>query len=574
MISLKTGGKIFIYNNMPSINLKIFLPFLFLICLNNEIHSQEFTRADSLRGYLSPLRSSYDVKYYHLDIKIDTTDKSIHGSNLIIFNAVNDFDKMQIDLYKNMKIDSILYNNLKLNFSREFTAVFIDMPYQLKSGSTNEIKVYYSGQPQIAKQPPWGGGLVWTYDDDGYLWLGTAVQGTGASLFWPNKDHQSDEPDSMMISVTVPKGLMNISNGRLRNVEETSGGTRYDWFISNPINNYSVTLNVGKFANFKDHYINSDGEVLDLDYYVKPYNLEKAKVHFEQVKPMMKCFEEYFGKYPFYEDGFKLVESSYWGMEHQSAVAYGNEYEFGMKGRATSDEGMLFDYIIIHEAAHEWWGNSVTSNDIADMWIHEGFGTYAETIYLECLHGYETAMKYINSFKSQVRNDNPVIGPYNVNKRGSNDMYRKGALMLNTLRHVIQNDSLWFSTLRGIAEEFRHSNIDTEDIINFVNEKTGTNYTYIFDQYLRYNNIPTLEIFITQLGDDIKLEYRWLADVPDFRMPVRIFSNNYDLILYPGNEWKEIIIENTEPQLLKIASDEYFINEKTLVRFQRDIKIR
>jgi aminopeptidase N len=547
--------------------MKSFFYCLLLISfLPVSLYSQEITRADSLRGGLTLLRSSYDVKYYHLDIKIDTMNKTISGYNLIRFTVVNDLDRMQVDLFENMKIDSVIFGNGNtLSYSREYNAVFINLPYLMKAGSTGEIKVYYSGQPLIAKMAPWDGGFVWTHDKEGNLWIGTAVQGTGASLWWPNKDHQSDESDSMLISVTVPPGLMNISNGRLKNIIETPDGTRYDWFVSNPINNYAVTLNIGKYSHFGDQHINEEGDTLDLDYYVMPYNLDKAREHFRQVIPMMECFEKYFGKYPFYKDGFKLVETPYWGMEHQSAVAYGNDYEYGMKGRATSEPGMLFDYIIIHETAHEWWGNSVTSNDIADMWIHEGFGTYAETVYLECLHGYETAMKYINSFKPQVRNDKPIIGHYNVNKRGSGDMYRKGALMLNTLRHVINDDELWFSIIKGIAETFRHSNIDTEDIVKFINDRTGKDFTYFFDQYLRHTEIPELEIVVDNTGNGSDISYRWIAGVNNFSMPVTIIigeagvaAQEKEILIYPDTRWKKIT--SIPVSSLKISEEKYYID--------------
>lgn len=387
-----------------------------------------FTRADSLRGFLSPLRSCYDVTYYHLDIAVDPDSQSVQGSNTVRFNVVTAFNKMQVDLFANMHVDSIKYEDgTLLKYSRQFCAVFIDMPKELEQNMTHQIVFYYSGKPQVAVNPPWDGGFIWKKDKQGNPWVMVTCQGTGASLWWPNKDHQSDEPDSMLLSVTIPKGMEDISNGRLRSkVELPNGRTQYNWFISYPINNYDVTVNIGKYAHFDDVYTSRDGSKLTLDYYVMPENLQKAEKQFKQVKTMLACYEKYFGKYPFYRDGYKLIESSHNGMEHQSAIAYGNHYRLGYEGRASSAVGSRFDFIIIHESAHEWWGNSVTSKDIADMWIHESFGAYAEALYVEYNWGHKAALEYINAKKQNVRNEEPIIGPYNVNHEGSSDMYDKG----------------------------------------------------------------------------------------------------------------------------------------------------
>lgn len=321
------------------------------------------TKADSLRGYLSPLRTCYKVIYYHLDVLINPDSESIQGSNTIVFKVDSSFDKMQVDLFANMNVDSIIdQDGTRLSFSREFGAVFINMPRQLGKDTIHQIVFYYSGKPQIAVNPPWDGGFIWKKDSRGNPWVMVTCQGTGASLWWPNKDHQTAKPDSMLLSVTVPKGLEDISNGRLRSKVELPNGERlWNWFISYPINNYNVTINIGKYAHFSDVYTSSDSSKLTLDYYVMPENLQKAKKQFEQVKTMLACYEKYFGKYPFYRDGYKLIESSHNGMEHQTAVAYGNHYLLGYEGRASSAVGLNFDFIIIHESAHEWWGNSVTA---------------------------------------------------------------------------------------------------------------------------------------------------------------------------------------------------------------------
>ncbi len=333
--------------------------------------------------------------------------------------------------------------------------------------------------------------------------------------------------------------------------------------MSYPINNYNVTLNIAKYAHFDDIYIHNDSDTLTLDYYVMPYNLEKAKQQFKQVKPMLACFEKLFGKYPFYRDGYKLVESPHLGMEHQTAVAYGNRYLNGYLGRASSEVGLKFDFIIVHETAHEWWGNSVTSKDIADMWIHESFGAYSEALYVECMNGYEAGLEYQNGKKQDVRNDRPIIGHYNVNHQGSGDMYPKGSFMLNTLRHVIDNDSLWFAIVRGIAEEFKYQTITTEDIVRYVNNQTGSDYTHLFDQYLRYPNIPELHITVTKQGESVTARHRWEADVEDFRMPIKVTTakDTYEFI-HPTTEWHMIELGDIDPEEFRVAEDLFFVDVK------------
>ncbi|TSA17860.1 M1 family peptidase [bacterium] len=520
-----------------------------------------FTRADTLRGALSPERTCYDLTYYHLDVKVDPATQSVRGSNAIYFRVMAPFTKMQIDLFKNMEIERItLDDGATVPFDREFNAVFVNLPESLERGSLHHIKVFYGGNPQVAKNPPWDGGLTWAKDSLGNPWVVVTCQGTGASLWWPNKDHQADKPDSMLISITVPKGLMDVSNGRLRATTELQGGwTRYDWFVSYPINNYNVTINVGKYAHFSDTY--GRDPALTLDYYVMPQNLERAKKTFEQVKPMMAAFEKYFGKYPFYRDGYKLIESPHNGMEHQSAVAYGNRWVGGYRGYAPSAVGLKFDFIIIHESAHEWWGNGVTSKDIADMWIHESFGAYAEALFVEDQWGYGEALKYINGKKPNVRNTEPIIGIYNVQHQGAGDMYDKGQLVLNTLRSVIDNDALWFSILKGLMDKFRYTTITAEDVIGFVNEKTGKDYTYFFNQYLRNTKVPQLDVSLTFKGDSVMAMYRWNADVQDFRMPVKVTTapGKFEFI-FPTTAWQRMFISKMEPSEFKVEEDRFYVN--------------
>jgi aminopeptidase N len=533
--------------------MKRFLPFFILFCGLQNSHAQEFTRKDSLRGGFSFERICYDVQRYDLNITINPEEKSIRGYNDITFKTIKNTQKIQVDLFENMKIDSIIFDGRSLEYKREFDAVFITFPKPLTvDGTDKTIRFYYSGNPQIAKYPPWDGGFVFKTDSKGKPWIGVAVQGTGASLWYPVKDSQSDEPDfGATIKVAVPDGLMNVSNGRFKESENLKNGyTRWDWEVKSPINTYDITVNIADYVHIHD---NHNG--LDLDYYVLPENEEKAKKHFEEVKPMLNCFESKFGKYPFAEDGYKLVETSYLGMEHQSAVAYGNKYRKGYMGSDISGTGigMLFDYITIHESGHEWFGNSITSKDIADLWIHEGFTTYSESVFVECLYGYEKAMEYINGQKKRVSNRSPIIGYYGVNDKGSTDMYYKGALLLNTLRHIVNDDQKWWKLLLKYSETFRHKIIDTQTVITFFNTETGRNLTPVFEQYLRYKNIPELEVAVKNK----EVKFRWITDVPDFKMPIIIKQGSKETRLEATNKWKSHSIKNNEP--VKLDDYRFFI---------------
>ena len=512
---------------------KILIIFLVLFIYQNSISQETTSRKDTLQGGLRVERTCYDVLRYDLNIKINIQDKSIVGYNDINFKVVSNTKKIQVDLFDNMKVDSILFKSKKLEYKREFNAVFIDFPANLIKGSEEKIRFYYSGKPIIAKNAPWDGGFVFTKDKQGKPWVAVACQGTGASLWYPVKDSQSDEPDNgATIKVAVPYGLMDVSNGRLIGSEDLKNGyTRWDWEVKNPINTYDITINIADYAHIHDN-LND----LDLDYYVLKENEAKAKSHFEEAKLMLSCFQSKFGTYPFKEDGYKLVETPYLGMEHQSAVAYGNKYKKGYLGSDLSGTGigLLFDYITIHESGHEWFGNSITSKDIADMWIHEGFTMYTEVVFVECQFGAEKAQKYMNGMKQNVSNDIPIIGPFGVNKEGSGDMYYKGALLLNTLRHVIDNDELWWKLLLDYSNTFRHKIIDTETVINFFNTKSGMDLTTIFNQYLRYNSIPNLVVRINKN----KLEFRWSCDEPNFKMPIDVKVNGDKIRIQPTKNWQ------------------------------------
>ncbi len=513
------------------------------------------TRKDSLQGGLRPERTCYDVMRYDLNIKINPDEKSIVGYNKITFKVVSNTQKIQVDLFDNMQIDSITYARKKLNYKREFNAVFIDFPAVLNAKTNQIIYFYYSGKPIIAKRAPWDGGFVWTQDTAGKPWIGVACQGTGASLWYPVKDSQSDEPDwGATIKVAVPTGLMDVSNGKFLGAEDLKNGyTRWDWEVNNPINTYSINVNIADYAHIHDTY-----NGLDLDYYVLRENEAKAKVHFEEVKPMMECFQSKFGPYPFANDGYKLVETPYLGMEHQSCVAYGNKYLQGYLGmdRSGTGIGLLFDYITIHESGHEWFGNSITSKDIADSWIHEGFTCYTESVYIECQYGYEKGQQYINGCKRNVDNLKPIISDYGINKDGDGDMYEKGALLLNTLRHIVNNDEKWWSLFLKYSKTFHNKIIENNDVITFFNTETGINLTPVFNQYLKHPKIPVLERQIKK-G---KLQLRWKVDEPNFSMPIGIKVNGIAERITPTTEWTTAKTKVKRMEDVEVMTNDFYIN--------------
>ena len=526
------------YNRLSSAGKLLLILIGFLV---SQVSSAQinvpYTRADSLRGNLTPLRTNYDINYYHLEVKVDIDQKFISGSNLFRFTATEDLNRIQFDLFENLIIGKVEFHGKNIAFKREFNAVFLDFPETIKKGSKEEFTVFYEGKPAIAKNAPWDGGFIFSQDKLEKPWVGVAVQGFGASSWWPNKDHQSDEVDSMLISVSVPQGLMDVSNGRLRSVvKQAEGYTRYNWFVSNPINNYNVTINIADYVHFSDTFMGEKGK-LDLNYYVLKENLEKAKKQFgKNVKPMLSCFENWFGPYPFYEDGYKLVETPYLGMEHQSAIAYGNEYLNGYKGSDLSgtDLGLSWDYIIVHESGHEWFGNNITSKDIADMWIHEAFTMYSEGLFVECRKGKNAGIQYIKGVRKSIQNDRPIIGQYNVNEEGSTDMYYKGANMLQTIRSIINDDLKWRQILRGLNSEFGLKTSTTQDIENYIIQKSGINLQPVFDQYLRTTKIPVLSYKI--VGKN--LFYKWSNVIEGFKMPVLIKSGDEEILLYPGTKEK------------------------------------
>ncbi|MBZ5497800.1 MAG: M1 family metallopeptidase [Acidobacteriia bacterium] len=526
-----------------------------LLCLATFLVAQTpqrtVTRADILRGAYGPYRANNDLLSYNLDVRVDPEKKFISGKNAIRFKMLKDDVRIQVDLVANLNVDKILLGTKELKYEREFNAVFVDFPETLKKNSIYTIDFYYSGNPV---QTGRFGGIGFRKDPAGRDWINTACQGIGASVWWPNKDQQRDEVENMRLSVAIPSNLVDVSNGQfLGKTDLGDGYTRYDWLIHYPINNYCVSLNIGNYAHFSDR-LND----LTLDFYCLPENLEKAKQQFTQAKSMMQCFQKYFGAYPFKEDGYKLIEVPYSGMEHQSAVTYGNHFANGYLERDWTGVGvsMKFDFIIIHESAHEWFGNSITAADTSDEWIHEGWGTYAEVVYVEYMFGREDSLKYVNGYKTKVRNQQPIISQPGVNSTPPQDMYFKGALFLNTLRSVIDNDGRWWKLVHDFYSRFQYRNIMTEDVVRFFNDKTGKNLTPIFDQYLRHTNIPTLEL---QFQDSGTVSYRWKADEKEFAMPVKVGRKGDWQLIQPTTEWKTMK-SGVKKDDFEAATDLYFVN--------------
>ena len=472
--------------------------YLFLIFLvTNTILAQKFTKQDSLRGSITKERVWWDLKKYHLDIKVNPADSTIVGSNTIDYQVVDKYNVMQIDLQEPMQITKVIQDGNSLKFEREGNVFHIYLTANQNKGDYKQITVFYNGKPKIAVRPPWDGGITWKKDENGKSFIATSCQGLGASVWWPNKDHMYDEAESMLISINVPKGLMDISNGRLQSVKQLKDGTTtYNWYVSNPINNYGVNINIGDYVAFSEKYKGEKG-ILDCQYYVLRNNLAKAKKQFQDVTKMLKAFEHWFGPYPFYEDSYKLVEVPYLGMEHQSCVTYGNGFQNGYRGRDLSGTGwgLKFDFIIIHESGHEWFANNITYKDIADMWIHESFTNYSESLFVEYYYGKEAGAAYVRGTRKNIQNDKPIIGQYDVNNEGSSDMYYKGGNMLHTIRQIVDNDEKWRQILRGLNSTFYHQTVTTKQIEGYISQQAGIDLSTVFNQYLRDTRVPTLEYY-------------------------------------------------------------------------------
>ena len=516
------------------------------------------SRQDTLRGSITPERAWWDLTYYHLDIKVEPDKKYISGSNTVGYKVLESNKVMQIDLQKPMNITSISSKNKELKFTREGNAYFVELRKKQKKGDVNYIKINYEGFPKEAIRAPWDGGLSWKKDENDNHFIATSCQGLGASVWWPNKDHMYDEVDSMLISVNVPKNLTNVSNGRLKKITELDDDTRtFDWFVTNPINNYGVNINIGDYVNFSEVYKGEKGD-LDIDNYVLSYNLEKAKEQFKQVPMMIEAFEHWFGPYPFYEDSFKMVEVPYLGMEHQSSITYGNKFQNGYLGRDLSGSGwgLEFDYIIIHEGGHEWFANNITYKDVADMWVHEGFTCYSENLYVDYFFGKEASAEYVIGTRRGISNKKPIIGQYDVNREGSGDMYSKGANLLHTIRQLTNNDELWRQTLRGLNEEFYHSTVTTKEIEEYISNSIEIDFSRVFDQYLRDYRIPVFEY---EINNGI-LSYRWNDVIEGFDMPIEVKIDGETKLLQPTNKFQKLKIKN----LYVNVDKDYYVYSKDL----------
>jgi aminopeptidase N len=520
--------------------------------------SETFTRQDSLRGSITLERSWWDLTYYHLNITVNPDKKFIKGKNTVQYKVLKPHQVLQIDLQPPLKVTKATQNNKELQVISEGNAHFIQLQSSQKKGAINSVDIYYEGKPKEAIRAPWDGGFSWKKDSNGNHFVATSCQGLGASIWWPNKDHMYDEVDSMAISVRVPKNLMDVSNGRLRNIEQHNDNTTtYHWFVDNPINNYGVNVNIGDYVHFSEKYKGEDG-VLDMNYYVLRDNLKKAKKQFKDAPKMMKAFEHWFGKYPFYEDGFKLVEVPYLGMEHQSSVTYGNQYKNGYLGRDLSGTGwgLKFDFIIIHEAGHEWFANNITNVDIADMWIHESFTAYSENLFLDYYYGKKASAEYVIGTRSSIQNDKPIIGHYDVNNEGSGDMYYKGANMLHTIRQLVNNDEKWRQILRGLNADFYHKTVTTQEIEKYMIEKSGIDLSKVFDQYLRTVKIPELEYTI----ENNTLKYRWNNVIKGFNMPIKVTIDGKDELLNPTENWQTKTIKGNSVEV----DQNYYVNSKSV----------
>lgn len=528
----------------------VFLTILFCIGANAQIlnHKQNFTKQDSLRGSDNQYRNWWDVLRYDIEIEPDFDRKFIQGISSITFR-ITDFSKekvMQIDLQEPMQIDKIVVNveNFTL-FRREGNVYFFDLRKTKLNSSENKIEIHFSGRPRTAVNPPWDGGWIFKKDEKNRPWMSVACQGLGASVWYPNKDYLGDEPDNgASLSIIIPEDLVAIANGRLVDMKELKDSKlMFKWEVKNPINNYNIIPYIGHYSVIKDSYEGEKGK-LDLEYWILDYNKEKAQNQFKQTHDMLKSFEYWFGPYPFYDDGFKLVESPHLGMEHQSAIAYGNGFQNGYKGNDLSGSGwgLKWDFILVHEAGHEWFGNNITNKDVADMWIHESFTAYSETLHTQQLYGKEAGNDYVIGTRENILNDIPMIGVYGVNQEGSGDIYYKGANMIHTFRQLLENDDLFRKILRGMNEKFYHQTVTSKEIEDYISDMSQIDLTEFFDQYLRTTKIPTLEYKI--VGS--KITYRWTHIVDKFDMPVKIANSNQ--WLFPTSEWKT---ENLKPETEK-----------------------
>lgn len=510
----------------------------------------------ALQAEENKLQSVYDVLHYQIELKILPDNQEIIGSNQFKIRALKGFKSISFNLFQQFNISSVIYDKKVLLLSRSNNDCIIIFPETIKKGDTLSFTVHYSGKPTVAKNAPWDGGFVWQKDSNQKPWVGLACEGLGASSWLPCKDQWDDEPNSVNVNLRVPKGLIGVSNGRLLRKKSYPDGTDgFEWEVSSPINHYNITVNVGDFKHWEDHYVSSNGKILSLNYYVLAYNLAQAKTHFQQVKRMLKAFEFYFGPYPFYQDGYKLVETPYWGMEHQSCVAYGNNYKNNKYG---------FDFIIVHESGHEWFANNITAKDKADMWIHEGFTTYSEALYVEQQFGLPRAVQYLLEQKEKIKNESALIGPRGVNyNRPDNDNYYKGTWILHTLRNCLDNDTMWFNTLKDMNQYFRHQTVTSKQIEEYISVRTQTDWKPFFDQYLRTKGLPVLEYYLVKKNGLNELHYRLKSPVRKLKLPVKVTlgKDKYEFLVFE-KKWKIIDLPYIDIAQFKFNEGSFLVDWK------------
>lgn len=515
-----------------------------------------YSHADTLRGSNGPARAWWDAAFYDLHVAVSPTDSSIRGWNGITYRVLQPSQEMQIDLQVPLEVDSIVQDRRTLTFRRDGNAFFVTLAARQRAGETRTLTVWYHGKPRAARRPPWDGGFIWAQDSLGNRWIATANEGLGASVWWPNKDYLADEPDSQRIAITVPDPMMDVSNGRLRaTTHNPDGTTTFEWFVTEPINNYDVAVNAGTYVHYADTLEGEAGR-LTMDFWPLAYHLDAARRQFRQATPMLRCFEHWFGPYPWYADGYKLVEAPHLGMEHQSAVAYGNRYQNGYLGRDLSRTGLglQWDFILVHESAHEWWGNSISAQDRADMWVHESFANYAEGIYTECQLGKTAGAAYVIGTRVGIRNDRPVIPAYGVNADGSGDMYPKGGNMLHAIRQVIDDDAKWRGILRGLNATFRHRTVTGRQVQEYISREAGIDFGTVFAQYLTTTRVPAFEYRV----EGPQLSYRWANVVAGFDMPVRVqIPGMGTRTLRPTEAWQALAVPSPQAAALVVDDNVY-----------------
>jgi aminopeptidase N len=536
------------------------IPFALLLAVlplyPGHAQTRVFTHADTLRGSITPERAWWDVVFYDLHVRLDPADSTVRGWNGITYRVTGHPRAMQVDLQTPLEIDSIVQEGHRLRYRRDGNAFFVTVGGKQPKGGLRTLTVYYHGRPTVAVKPPWDGGVIWARDPDGRAWISTACQDQGASIWWPTKDTQSDEPDSQRVAITAPDSLQVVANGRLRGVtKEPDGWATWEWFVTSPINTYDVAPYIGRYAEFGDTYA-GEGGLLTLDFRPLEAHREAARRQWDQVKPMLKCFEGWFGPYPWYRDGYRLIEAPHLGMEHQSAVAYGNGYQNGYEATDLSGTGwgLTWDFIVVHESAHEWWGNSITAADIADMWVHESFANYSESLYTECRYGAAAGAAYVIGTRKRITNTQPIVGPYGVHAEGPLDMYYKGGNMLHTIRQVIDNDSTWRAVLRGVNATFAHRIVTGRQIQEYISAHAGVDLTRVFEQYLTTTQVPTLEYRL----DDSTLTYRWADVVPGFAMPLRVLvGGGRSVRLTPTEQWQTTTLALERPDAFRVDENFY-----------------